>query len=70
MEDQKLTTGMPVRFHEKVFSGPWVPYYDSYKGHTFEVVAVHEGDHIELKCTSDPAVKVQGCVHDDELVPL
>ena len=51
---------MKVCFRSKVFEGSYVPYYDAYKGHHFEVVAVHEGDHIQLKCVSDPTVIVQG----------
>lgn len=66
---KKLDVGTSVTFHEKVFQGAWYPYYEDYKGHTFEVVAIHYGDHIELKCTSDPKVIVKGAVHDDELIP-
>lgn len=62
-----IGVGMKVCFRSKVFEAPYTPYYDAYKGHQFEVVAIHEGNHIELKCTDDPSVIVQGCVHDDEL---
>lgn len=65
-----IGVGMSVCFRSKVFGPKYTPYYDAYKGHTFRVVAVHEGDHIELVCTSDPSVIVQGCVHDDELKRL
>lgn len=62
-----LHPGMKVTFHPKVFKHPYTPYYDAYQGHTFEVVALHPGDHVELKCVSGTVV-VGGCVHDDELV--
>lgn len=62
----KLTIGQRVIFKPKVFRAPYVPYYDAYKGHTFEIIAFHPGGHVELKCVTGD-VKVAGCVHDDEL---
>lgn len=59
--------GMKVCFRSKVFKPPYTPYYDAYKGHAFEVVNIRAHDHIELKCVSDPTLKVAGLVHDDEL---
>jgi hypothetical protein len=32
-----------VVFKDHVFQGPYVPYYDDYKGHIFEVVRIHDG---------------------------
>lgn len=63
-----LKVGHTVVFHPKVFEGPYVPYYDAYKGHKFIIVDFHYGDHIELKCLTDETVKVAGYVHDDELI--
>ena len=57
-----------VTFNEKVFKEPYIPYYDVYFGHTFKVIARHEGDHYTVVCIDDPNVKVQGNVHEDELV--
>jgi hypothetical protein len=65
-----IGVGMNVCFRSKVFEAPYTPYYDAYKGHHFEVVGVYHYDHIELKCTTDPSVIVQGCVHSDELKRL
>ena len=65
-----LNIGSKVVFSDKVFHHPYTPYYDAYKGHTFEVVAFHEGGHVQLKCVSDASVVVKGCPHDDELVAV
>lgn len=63
-----IGVGMEVYFRSKVFSPPYSPYYDAYKGHKFKVVRLHYDDsHIELKCISDPNVIVAGYVHPDEL---
>lgn len=62
-----IGVGMKVCFRSKVFEGHYVPYYDAYKGHHFEVTGVYHYDHIGLKCLDDPTVIVQGCVHADEL---
>jgi|WetSurSiteA1Bulk_404760.scaffolds.fasta_scaffold500424_2 hypothetical protein len=60
--------GMKVCFRSKVFENPtYVPFYDAYKGHVFEVVGIEDYSHIELKCISDPSVKVDGLVHNDEV---
>lgn len=58
--------GMTVYFKSKVYRAPFAPYYDAYKGHKFQVVAIHDGYHIELKCLTGD-VKVAGHVHGDEL---
>lgn len=65
----QIKVGMVVVFEDKVFSPPYTPYYDSYKGHIFEVLAFHEGDHVKLKCVDDPSVAMQGYPHADELTP-
>lgn len=70
MNTPHIGAGMSVCFRSKVFAAPYTPHYDTYKGHHFTVVAVHPGDHVELKCTSDPAVYVNGHVHADELKQL
>ena len=62
-----MKIGDLVTFNSKVFCPPWTPYYDAYKGHTFEIVSFHPGHHVELKCVSDPTIIVQGHVHDDEI---
>jgi hypothetical protein len=61
-----LKIGQHVTFHPKVFKPPYTPYYDEYEGHTFQIIALHEGGHIELKCVSGD-VKVAGYVHSDVL---
>jgi hypothetical protein len=66
-----VTVGQRVVFNPKVFKAPYAPYYDAYKDHEFEIVALHHRDtHIELKCVDDPAVLVKGYVHPDELKNL
>lgn len=67
MKEPKIGVGMEVYFRSKVFSAPYTPYYDAYRGHKFKVVGIHYGDHVELTCISDPSVQVAGYVHDDEL---
>lgn len=58
--------GMEVYFRSHVYSPPWSPYFDAYKGHKFKVVGIHEGDHIELQCVTGD-VKVSGHVHKQDL---
>lgn len=58
--------GNQVVFNAKVFKKPYTPYYDTYKGHVFEVENISDG-HVKLKCVSDPKVIVNGRVHEDEL---
>jgi NAD(P)H-flavin reductase len=65
----KFKVGDKVQFREKVYRKPYTPYYDDYKGHAFEIVGVHEGDHIELKCITGDTI-VKGHVHDDELIKI
>lgn len=70
MSEPKIGVGMEVYFRSKVFepAGFWYPHYEAYKGHKFQVVALHYGDtHAELKCIDDPTVVVAGYVHPDEL---
>ena len=69
-EKHKMKTiwcGMTVHFKSKVFQEPYAPFYDAYKGHTFRIINIHEGDHCELVCISDTSVIVAGYVHKDEL---
>lgn len=63
-----IKLGMTVEFDPKVFEYPYAPYYDSYKGRRFEVIAFHPLGHVEITCVDDPSVRVKGHVHDDELV--
>lgn len=67
--NNELPNGTIVFFHEKVYTGPYAPYYDAYKDQLFEVIACHYGDHFELQCISDFSVHVDGFVHGDELIP-
>jgi hypothetical protein len=57
-----------VFFDPKVYAAPYAPHYNRYRNHAFKIVAFHEYDHIELECISDPTVKVNGYVHEDELI--
>jgi hypothetical protein len=66
----KLKVGEVVEFDPKVFTPPWTPYYDRYKGHTFKVVAMYPGRHVAVECLSDPTIITQGYVHDDELLTI
>ncbi|WAX21949.1 hypothetical protein [Stenotrophomonas phage RAS14] len=61
--------GMHVCFRSHVFKPPYAPFYDSYMGHKFEVVAIHEGHHLQLKCISGNIV-VNGNVHHSDLKRL
>ena len=63
-----LKIGSYVVFDPKVLEPPYAPYYDDYETHLFKVVAFHEGEHIELECVCCSNVKVNGCVHHDELI--
>jgi len=60
------------QFHSKVFSAPYAPYYDEYRGEVFEIDHVHPEDdeHVFLRCVSNPEIKVKGAVHRDELVEI
>lgn len=59
------------RFHDKVFSEPYTPYYDAYSGHTFVIdhasTEDETGNHVWLTCVSDDSIKVAGYVHLDQL---
>jgi hypothetical protein len=66
-EEFNFDCGMTVHFKSKVFQEPYAPFYDAYKGHTFRIINIHEGDHCELVCISDTSVIVAGNVHKDEL---
>jgi hypothetical protein len=66
-ETHYVGLGSIVEFRPKVYKAPYAPHYDAYKGHTFQVVAVHEGDHIELKCLDDKSIIVAGYIHEDEI---
>lgn len=71
-----FTCGEVVVFHPKVFQNKnYVPHYDVYKGHRFQIVDIHEefedglplGEpHFELTCVTG-SVQVKGHVHPDEL---
>jgi len=73
-----MKVGDKVEFNPKVFKAPYAPYYDRYQGETFEIVAIYteepygdiDSPHIELKCISDPYLKLAGNVHPDELEVL
>ena len=64
---------MKYVFHERVYDEPFMPYYDEYKGHTFEVDHLHPEDpegHVFMRCVSDPSIKVKGAVHWEDLVEI
>lgn len=64
-----MKVGDTVEFLEHVYSPPYTPYYDAYKGHQFRVekFMVDEGklirDHVWVVCLTDPSVIVKGYVH-------
>jgi len=78
--------GDKVEFRAKVFFPPYTPYYNAYDMQVFQIIKFHihrpyeddlvpsnqyePGCHVELKCTSDPEIKVAGYVHDDEICHL
>lgn len=78
-----MKIGTRVKFEPKVFTAPYVPYYDAYFGEVFEIIQFHVdstveddliesdqyelGCHVELKCVSNPSIVVAGLVHDNEL---
>jgi hypothetical protein len=61
------------QFHPKVFTQPYAPYFDAYKGHQFVVDHVHPEpeatDHVWLRCI-DGDVAVDGYVELDQLVEV
>ena len=77
---KKLKVGDRVVFKDKVFKGVYVPHYDEYKGHVFEIVNIWNQQvimwdeenfdenfgHVKLKCVSGK-VKLKGHVHEDEI---
>ena len=67
MQQFDFGVGSIVKFKDKVYAYPYSPHYDLYLGQTFQIVAFHEGNHIELQCLSSPSIKVAGYVHEDEL---
>ena len=67
MDKYTISVGNKVHFRRNVFHGSYVPHYNEYAGHVFEVVAFHyDNTHVELKCV-DGDVKVKGYVHFDEI---
>ena len=62
---------MTYRFRDKVFSAPYAPYYDQYRGHTFCIdyyMAEDESQqHVWLTCVSDPSIVVKGYVEMNQL---
>lgn len=62
---------MPYKFKERVYSHPYAPYYDEYKGHVFIIDHASPedstGGHVWLICVDDSSIKVQGYVHLDDL---
>jgi hypothetical protein len=67
MQAKNVKVGLNVIFADKVFAPPYLQYFGPYRGHLFEVVGIHEGDHFELRCISDTSVVVNGCVHADQI---
>ena len=71
-EDYTVTKSTLYRFNERVFGPAYAPYYDAYKGHTFQIDHVspqdETGEHVWVICVSDPAIKVNGYVDLHDLV--
>ncbi len=66
-----MKIGSIVTFVPKVYEPPYAPYYDAYKNQTFRVAAYHyQYTHVEVKCVSDPTIKVAGYVHPDEIMDV
>lgn len=67
MDKYTIAVGNKVHFKRHVFEGSYVPHYNEYAGHQFEVVALHHDDtHVELKCLTGD-VKVKGYVETYDL---
>ena len=63
-----MKVGSQVVFAAKVFLPPYASYYKAYKGLTFQVVAYRNNySCVELKCFTNPKVKVNGYIHLDEI---
>lgn len=78
-----MKIGDIVKFEDKVFAPPYVPYYDAYKDHVFQIISfwIYNDDaddlipineyyntcHIKIKCISNSNIKVGGLIHDDEI---
>lgn len=62
------------KFLDKVYRPPFKPFYDNYRGHEFVVTHFHPDDvdkrHVFLECVSNPNLKVDGCVHIDDLTNI
>lgn len=58
---------MRYKFKKHVYSPPYTPYFDRYKGHEFEITSTSEedttGGHVFVKCITDTSIVVVGCVH-------
>jgi hypothetical protein len=66
-----MRIGSHVRFRSEVFAAPYAPFYDAYRGETFEITAFrHARTHVALKCLSTPTLQVAGLVHPEELIEL
>jgi len=66
-KNNKFKVGDKVCFQSHVFKAPYVPYYDEYAGHHFEIIALHYGDtHVELRCI-DGDVVVKGYVETEDI---
>jgi len=54
------------KFKDFVYSTPYAPYYDHYRGHTFQIDHFSTEDeqrqHVWLTCLSDPSIMVRGYV--------
>jgi len=56
-----------------VYSEGYRPYYDKYKGEEFVIVSDEHpeddsGEHVFLRCVTNPYITVAGWVHRDDLV--
>jgi hypothetical protein len=75
MTQAHKTPGNLVEFHDKVFdkNSSWYPYYESYKGHQFEVLDVPHPGHVRIRCITglkseqDLEKDLVIGIHDDEI---
>ena len=67
----KIQIGSLCRFQNRMFGPPHAPHYDAYCGHTFVIDHEHPedpgGEHVWLKCITNPELTVNGYVHRSDL---
>lgn len=62
------------RFQDYVYEGPYIPFYDAYKGQEFIIDHYMKEDerkeHVWLTCVSEPSIIVNGYLHFYDLIPI